>query len=76
MTLSPLLCSEKQLTLDVSIVQNDKTRYGGLFLIDNRWRIALFKTFRKATFDGALIREGDKILKSILYRQKANYYPN
>ena len=76
MTLSPLLCSEKQLTLDVSIVQNAKTRYGGLLLVDNRSCIALSKALRKAILDVALIREGDEILRSFIHRQRATYFPN
>ena len=56
--------SDKELTLDVSIVQNAKTRYGGLLLVDNRSCIALCKALRKATLDVAHIREGNKILRS------------
>ena len=59
MTLSLLLCSDKHLTIDVSIVQNVKMRYGGLLLVDNHSCIALYKALRKATFDVALVREGD-----------------
>ena len=77
MTFSPLLCSDKHLTLDVSIVEKlAKTRYGGLLLVDKRWCIALCKALRKATLDVTLIREGDEILKSFLHRQRANYFPN
>ena len=74
MTLSYLLCSDKHLTDDVSIVQNAKTRHGGL--LDNRLCKALSMAFRKATLDVALIREGDEILKSFIHRQRATYFPN
>ena len=76
MTLSSLLCSDKQLTVDVSVVQNAKTRYDGLLLVDNRSRKALCKALRKAILDVALIRAGDEILKSFIYRQRATYFPN
>ena len=76
MTLSSLMYSDKHLTFDVSVVQNAKSRYGGLLLGDNRWDIVLCKALRKATSDVTLIREGDEILRSILYRQRANYFPN
>ena len=76
MTLIYLLCSDKHLTVDVSIVQNAKTRYGGLLLVDNRSCIALSKALRGAIFDVALIREGDEILKSFIHRQRAIYFPN
>ena len=55
MTLSSLLCSDKQLTVDVAVVQNAKTRYDGLLLFDNRSCIALCKALRKAALDVALI---------------------
>ena len=55
MTLSSLLCSDKQLTVDVAVVQNAKTRYDGLVLFDNRSCIALCKALRKAALDVALI---------------------
>ena len=76
MTLSSLLCSDKQLTVDVAVVQNAKTRYDGLVLFDNRSCIALSKALRKAILDVALIREGDEILRSFIRRQKATYFPN
>ena len=76
MTLSYLLCPDKHLTDDVSIVQNAKTRHGGLLLVDNRLCKALSLAFRKATLDVALIREGDEILKSFIHRQRATYFPN
>ena len=76
MTLSYLLCSDKHLTDDVSIVQNAKTRHGGLLLVDNRLCKALSMAFRKAPLDVALIREGDEILKSFIHRQRATYFPN
>ena len=76
MTFSPLLFSDKHLTLDVSIVEKlAKTRYGGLLLVDNRWCIALCKALRIATLDVTLW-EGDEILKPFLHRQRANYFPN
>ena len=74
MTFNPLLCSDKDLTLEVSIVQNPKSRYGGLLLIDNHWYRAHCKALRKATLDVVLIREGDNILKSILYRQESDLF--
>ena len=76
MTLNSLLCSDKQLTVDVAVVQNAKTRYDGLLLFDNRSCIALYKALRKAILDVALIRVGDEILKSFIYRQRATYFPN
>ena len=74
MTFNTLLCIDKQLTLDVSIVRS-------LLLIDNRYNRynryrALCKALRKATLDVVIIREGDKILKSILNRQRATSFPN
>ena len=36
MTLRSLLCSDKHLTLNVSIVQNAKTCYGGVLLVESR----------------------------------------
>ena len=76
MTLSYLLCSDKHLTVDVSVVQNAKTRYGALLLVDNRSCIALSKALRKAILDVALIREGDEILKLFIHRQRATFFPN
>ena len=75
MTFSSLLCSDKHLTVDVSIVQNAKTRYGGLLLVDNRSCIALSKALRKVILNVAHIREGDEILKSYIHRQGATYFP-
>ena len=75
MTLSSLLCSDKQLTVDVAVVQNAKTRYDGLLLFDNRSCIALCKALRKAGCSSHF-REGDEILKSFIYRQRATYFPN
>ena len=74
MTLSYLLCSDKHLTVDVSIVQNAKTRYG-LLLVDNRSCIALSKALRKVILNVAHIREGDEIFKSYIHRQGATYFP-
>ena len=76
MTLRYLLCSGKHSTVDVSIVQNAKTRHGGLLLVDNRSCIAFSKALRKAILDVALIREGDEILRSFIHRQRATYFPN
>ena len=74
MTLSYLLCSDKHLTVDVSIVQNAKTRYGGLLLVDNRSCIAFSKALRKPAFDVVLMREDDEILKSFIHRHGATYF--
>ena len=76
MTLSSLLCSDKQLTVDVSVVKNAKTDNDALLLVDNLSCIALCKAWRKATLDVTLIREGDGILKLFIYRQRATYFPN
>ena len=58
MTFNPRLCSDKDLTLEVSIVQNPKSRYGGLLLIDNRWYRAHCKALRKATLDVVSLGKG------------------
>ena len=77
MTLSSLLCSDKQLTVDVAVVQNAKTRYDGLLLFDSRSCIALCKALRKAALDVALILgKVMRLLKSFVYRQRATYFPN
>ena len=76
MTFSYLLCSDKHLTVDVSIVQNAKTRYGGLLLVDNRSCMAFFKALRKPALDVVLIRKDDEILKSFIHRHGATYFPH
>ena len=62
-------CSDKHLTVDVSIVQNAKTRYGGLLLVDNRSCIAFSKALRKPAFDVVLMREDIDI-----HRHGATYF--